>query len=98
VLGQSIIVAGACGRGTSHLIVDRRQKVKDRKGPVTRYLQKPSPSDLLHPATLHLLKFPELPKIAPPPGDKDLNTYEPVGAHFIFKPTLSFFCSKITFL
>jgi hypothetical protein len=48
-----------------HLVADRKQKDVGGGGRVTRYnLQRHLPSNLLPP-----IKFPNLPKIAPPFGD-----------------------------
>jgi hypothetical protein len=62
---------GAYGRDySSH---GRQEAEREETG--TRYnLQKHTPSDLLTLARPHLVKFPPLSKIVPPPGDQVFNT------------------------
>jgi hypothetical protein len=55
-----------------HLMADRIRE-QDRKGPMTRYSQGSTPSDLFPAARPLLLKFPEPPKIIPPSGDQVFN-------------------------
>jgi hypothetical protein len=59
------------------LIADRKQRKRQERDR-DRIPLKTYPSDLLPPTRSHLLKFPELPKIAPPAEIKH-STHEPGG-------------------
>jgi hypothetical protein len=53
------MMAGTWGGGSSHLMLDKKQK--DRELPSTRYPEGPTPSYLLLPARSHFLMLPETP-------------------------------------
>jgi hypothetical protein len=62
-----------------HLRVDRKKKAMKKQGTRNNLQQHTCPilshsCDLLPPARSHLLKFPEPPKITPPPEKKTFNT------------------------
>jgi hypothetical protein len=92
--------AGVCDRGYLFFISWKTEnRERDQKGLGTRYLQGHS-SDPISPGRFHLLKFPILPKIAPPDEDlslQNMSLWDHPYSHTLHIPLMAFFFYFVVF-